>query len=213
MSVPSASTISCVYSDHTEDNSTQSSFTFQWNNRAQAVSMTVCLLDAITTASLMPQGNMRTVSLPEQGWLLSTLIRFWRSMCPQSAQHNRKQAPASTVVLLLNSIRSFFTHMTAHQWPSVIPVMTNRIVVLLNEIVTWFLHDVPLPLAASVEEALGLNFIEIATFSGKSVVVRQILLEQLLPSILSAKSSLPRFSSLGSNLQVRYGPCWNISLM
>lgn len=198
--VPSATTISRVYPGFSQDDSPRDEFQVVPNNRAQLLSMTMCLLALSGTilpsaGDIMPRINFSG----ENGQVLSNLTRFWHSMASRGVQIDSSQASVTSLVLFLDCLRSFCIHFTAidYQTPTL-----NRFSKLFAQVTATFLSIQPLPLLSSIETGLCLNLISIAALSQNSNQSHRYFVDDILPSIAGAKSDPGRFDGFGEDLQV-----------
>jgi len=188
------------------EDSLQKVVQIQWKRKAQAMNMTLCFLNLLTTISPTFRDTLYA-NIPvasERGSIFSDTIRFWHSTRSELLQLDHDKSSAPRLVLFLDCIRSFCMSVTAIEYASVPSAITTRLSVLLAEVVTPLLRDLPLPLPGSIETALCFILTEITAPSGQSVVLRQIFIEYLVPDIMKDKICSDRFGGFGSELQVRY---------
>lgn len=201
LNIPSDLTISSVCPGHQLNSSLQSAARIHWKHRIEAVDMTVCLLSLVIAVPPMLRDTLGASNplYSAYGWALTSLTRFWHSVHPEKVQLDHDQISPSTLVLFLEKIRSFFTHIMVTGYSSVSMV---RFALLSTEIISTCLSCLPLPLPFSMEAAIRLLLIEIAASSEKSLVIRHSFVEHLLPPILSVRASVDRYDAFGSDLQV-----------
>lgn len=198
--VPSATTISKVYPGYLQDHNPHNAFQVMPNNKAELLSMTMCLLALSTTILPSAGDTMRTInSSSPHGRVLSDLTRFWNYIASEGVQLDSSQVSVTSLVLFLNSLRSFCTHFTATYYQ--VPTLA-RFSLLLSQVTTTFLSIQPLPLLSSIETSLCLNLITVAALSQKSDQFHRYFVDDVLPSIAGAKRDPGRFDGLGKDLQV-----------
>ena len=199
-SVPSATTISRVFPGYLQDHSLHNAFQVVPKNKAQLLSMTMCLLALSATTLPSAEDTMRTInSSSEIGRVLSDLTRFWHSITSEGVQFDSSQVLVTSLVLFLDSLRSFCTHFAATEYQ--IPTLA-RFSLLLSQVTTTFLSIQPLPLPSSIETSLCLNLITVAALSQKSDQVHRCFVDDVLPSIASPKRDPGRVDGFGKDLQV-----------
>ncbi len=199
-SVPSTTTLLNVYPGYLQDHGPQDTFQVVCNDRVQVLSITMCLLALSTTISPSAGETWWTInSFSEHGQLLSDLTRFWHSVAVGGVQLDGNQASMTSLVLFLDSLRSFCTrYVAADIQNSTLP----RFSILFSQVITTFLNVQPLPLMSSIETSLCLNLITVAALSRQSNQLHRCLFDDVLPSLLSARNDPGRLGGLGEDLQV-----------
>jgi len=164
--------------------------------------MTMCLLALSATALPSAEESIGTINSSfEHGRVLSVLTRFWQSIASEGVQLDNSQASVTSLVLFLDSLRSFCTHLTATDCQLATLI---RLSILFSKATTTFLSNQLLPLASPIETSLCLNLITMASLSQKSKRLHQCFADDVLPAIAGSRKNLDRFDGFGQDLQVCY---------
>ena len=197
--VPSTATIAEVCPGYLQYRDLQGAVAIRFRDIAHANNVTMFSLSVIVNDKGVDPTGTNTSTASANGWILSSLTRFWYGVATEDLRVNHKRTSLTCVVLFLDALRTFVSRVAEVKSPS---ALVTRSVLLSTQTLAAFLVAQSPPLEPAIERQLCMTLFEFAFLSRKSGSMRRALREYVIPILYSSKEDQAHFTDFGPDLKV-----------